>query len=171
MRPLVNNLGSSLTKNTCSLNISQIPNVFPRSGHSMALFKLKCDFFPDSPDLCCDILTQFLGGIMSDSQRLIKIKQKTSVYLDFMMDLIHDKPKGQCYQCSAGFRSSCLRNQKTTWLKLIPFCPHSLFITEQLSWRSSLDGLSLRLNREISSVISLLAKGSERSVLSSGVVL
>lgn len=80
MRPLVNNLGSSLTKNTCSLNISQIPNVFPRSGHSMALFKLKCDLFSDSPDLCSGILTQFLGASSQTLSISLKKTKNLSVF-------------------------------------------------------------------------------------------
>lgn len=39
--------------------LSTNQDVFSCSDHCMALFKLKCNLFPDSYSLCCAILSQF----------------------------------------------------------------------------------------------------------------
>lgn len=73
-------------------------------------------------------------GIMSDPQHLIKKKKKETLHVFRFHDESHPwqtnctcpSVTGQCYKCSAGLES-CLWNQNTTWLKLIPFSPHSHF--------------------------------------------
>lgn len=155
--------------------LSPTQDVFPCSGHSMALFKLKCDLFPDSSALCCDILSQF-WSIMRDPHRLIATP---SLYLDFMMNPIRDKPIAHAHQR----RDSATVRHSGVWEELPLKSEHdpteinplsSLFFYCKAPLLKLPTGrLVFPVNTEtdISVAISLLSEGSGRSVLSSGVVL
>lgn len=133
------------TKGAFLLFLSQIQDVFSCSGHSMALFKLKCDLLPDSSALCCAILSQF-WRIISDPHRLISTP---SLHLDFMMKPIRDKPITHAHQWtdsatighSRAWEELSLKSR--TRPKLIPLSSYSFFfITRPLSRRSPLVGWS-----------------------------
>lgn len=105
-----NECWSQQTKGSFLLLLSQIQDVSPCSGHSMALFKLKCDLSPDSSALCCDILSQY-WSIMWDPHRLIAIP---SLYLDLMMNPMRDKPITHAYQ----WRDSATIGHSRAWEEL-----------------------------------------------------